>query len=350
MDFKGLINKAKDSLTTLELDIDENTLVGELQELFKEKFKLTFRVYYMDSLADPNNKIGDVSNYDDETSKKPVKIKGTFTIKQFSDALFNSYGAITAVADYHDTHIVPESITLGQASRNEYTLESFINDTQKNQIVDLIQNKKGFKYLSVLFSYLEDKEISRQDIMPKYKFIWGTNANEYLEKTFNAVSSKELTEIIPDLFEQCDNTKFKVKPKYITELVEIAYKIKKIQYDETHSIGNYSISELKEKLLKDFNTDGNLTPRLLVFYGLLSESNKPITRMEYQQCLFENELAESLSKAGTYLSNISVYLNKPTNDYVRQIITYTEKMKIKDDFFIENIEFRIMIKELLSAI
>ena len=38
MDFKGLINKAKDSLTTLELDIDENTLVGELQELFKEKF------------------------------------------------------------------------------------------------------------------------------------------------------------------------------------------------------------------------------------------------------------------------------------------------------------------------
>lgn len=88
-------------------------------------------------------------------------------------------------------------------------------------------------------------------------------------------------------------------------------------------IGQFDEKVLREKLIESFKRDSELTPRLILFFETLLSMDKKFNRDEIKKTLFAKQgFAESIGKAGSYLSGISQFLTKNSNSHLRQVIEF----------------------------
>jgi hypothetical protein len=351
MDFTNILNKAKDSFKVAEIDISNETVVQDIQKQFKEAFALSLRIYKgLEGLAEPYEKLGEISEEEIKKSKKPFKIKASMQISNLIQSFEDNYGINIEIGDKEDTHVIPENVTLGQAARSEYPKDSLIDEKLKNDLIELIISKRGFRILPPVFSVLMKKEeYSKAELtssMPPYS---GSPQETNFNKFNEAINKKEFS-FATKIFNKKGPEIFSLKPEYVKYIAQVNYEVRKKLYALANSVGNYDIKTLKGKFKDDLNDDGNVSARLIVFLILLLQNNKPIMRDDIKKAFVEHGVSDNEGIAGTHLSNVSQYLTRPDNDHVRQVIGWNETglNQLKEGYFIKKEEFKIMLKELLT--
>lgn len=139
--------------------------------------------------------------------------------------------------------------------------------------------------------------------------------------------------------------------------------------EEFENKGSYSSEELvkKLKLLLVYGKDERNVTRLnetmrnvmKIFLQTLLSKNKTFNREEIKEELFENGVGESVGRAGTILSNLSTFITRENNDFLRQIISYDifqfglsahkQAGEKKDNYKIID-EYRELVSEVLDEI
>ncbi|MCK5880795.1 MAG: DUF91 domain-containing protein [Sinobacterium sp.] len=160
-----------------------------------------------------------------------------------------------------------------------------------------------------------------------------------------------------------DNADLFIKPEVLIPLPEAKDYIQKKEHKNKHIPATASLiysleesgfehDELKEKVVGSLTRDTELTPRLITFFSILLESEKPISREEVKKGLFENNIGSDIGQSGRYLSNISQFITKRSNPHLRQIIEFTSSGKIgskKDNYNIKP-EYVEMVERILEHI
>ena len=91
---------------------------------------------------------------------------------------------------------------------------------------------------------------------------------------------------------------------------------------KSYEKSNYSLEELKPKVIATLKISSVLTPRLIAFIELLLSEDRPFKREEIKQELFNKGIGDNVGQAGRYLSNISQFITKRKNSHLRQIIDF----------------------------
>jgi len=159
-----------------------------------------------------------------------------------------------------------------------------------------------------------------------------------------------------------DNNELFIKPEKIIPLPEakdyIVKKETKIRQNKTTGRSVYSLDKseysddlLLKKLSEVFDRKSDLIPRLKVFIQILLNENKTFTRDEIKEKLFENKIGDNIGQAGRYLSNISQFLTKKSNPFMRQIIEFDSEGHggaLKNNYKI-NDNYRTLITNFLNS-
>ena len=117
----GLLNKLMDNFKAADFDITSKMKVKSLQSDFKTNFGVTLRVYNGVKFADPDKTLGSFKSTN--TQSNGFKIKAKMTVDQVEGMFADSFGLKVQIADKNDTHLLPNSITIGEGSRGEYDLK-----------------------------------------------------------------------------------------------------------------------------------------------------------------------------------------------------------------------------------
>jgi len=85
---------------------------------------------------------------------------------------------------------------------------------------------------------------------------------------------------------------------------------------------NLPEDELKQRILQTLKRDSDLTPRMIAFFEVITEEDRPYKREEIKTSLAEAGIGRDVGQAGRYLSNISQFLTKKSNPHLRQVIEF----------------------------
>ena len=116
----GLLGKIMDNFKAADFDIHHNMKVKTLQADFKKNFGISLRVYNGVKFAEPNKTLGSFKSTN--TKADDIKIKAKMTVKDVEALFKENFGLKVQIADKNDTHLLPNSITLGEGARGEYDL------------------------------------------------------------------------------------------------------------------------------------------------------------------------------------------------------------------------------------
>lgn len=160
-----------------------------------------------------------------------------------------------------------------------------------------------------------------------------------------------------------DNQLF-IKPSMIIPLPEakdyiirkeIKEKEDKMQHlsEENLSIPNHSENELKILLTNTLKNGSVISQRLMVFIQLLLSEHKKFDREEIKEYFYSKlRLGETVSRAGTYLSNVSQCLTRKDSGHLRQIISFDFEPNTgaeKNNYYIRD-EYRELVQEVIDDI
>lgn len=118
------INKIKDHFNKAEFTVAPNKKLKTLSKEFKQNFDLSLVFYKGKRIAE-----GDLTlkGLDTRTQKKVVtnsdealKIKGSMKVGDVEKEFKKRFGVVVQIKDKSGKILVPNNITLGQASRKEY--------------------------------------------------------------------------------------------------------------------------------------------------------------------------------------------------------------------------------------
>lgn len=129
---------------------------------------------------------------------------------------------------------------------------------------------------------------------------------------------------------------------------------RKNQKNWSSDVPTYADDDLRDELQKTLNRNSNLTPRLMLFLKIIVEQNEPIKREDMKGRFVSGGIANDVGLAGTYLSNISQFINKRDNGHLRQIIEFSSEGDVgqagakKDDYRIRE-QYRELVKGLLQS-
>ena len=101
--------------------------------------------------------------------------------------------------------------------------------------------------------------------------------------------------------------------------------------------GNYDLAELERHLRATLARRTDLTPRLVSFLEILLSEDRVFGRAEVKQELFERGFGSDLGRSGSYLSGLSQFLTKRSNDHLRQVIEFEsggERGERKDNYHV----------------
>lgn len=116
----GILGKIMDNFKAADFDIHPNMKVKTLQAEFKKNFGVTLRVYNGVKFADPGKTLG---SFKSTNTKAPdFKVKAKMTVDQVEGLFKENFGLKVQIADKNDTHLLPNSITIGEGARGEYDL------------------------------------------------------------------------------------------------------------------------------------------------------------------------------------------------------------------------------------
>lgn len=120
----GLINKLKDHFNKAEFSVAPNKKIKTISKQFFETFNLSLVFYVGKKIADPDLTIAAL---DSRTSKKVVKqseeelkIKGSMKVGDAETLFDKHFGVTVQIKDATGKKLVPNEITIGEASRGEY--------------------------------------------------------------------------------------------------------------------------------------------------------------------------------------------------------------------------------------
>lgn len=116
----GFLGKLMDNFKAADFDIHHNMKVKTLQTEFKNNFGLTLRVYNGVKFADGDKTLGSFKS--SNTNSDGFKIKAKMTVDQTEQMFADNFGLKVQIADKNDSHLLPNSITLGDGARGEYDL------------------------------------------------------------------------------------------------------------------------------------------------------------------------------------------------------------------------------------
>jgi len=142
--------------------------------------------------------------------------------------------------------------------------------------------------------------------------------------------------------------------EYIERKISKQKTIKK-SYPSPFSLekGNFTDDELRRRLKETLTRDSDLTPRLIAFIKILLSDNRPFSREEIKQRLYDMGIGKNLGQTGRYLSNISQFLTKKSTPHLRQIIEFEMphgiEGEVKDNYRIVD-KYRELVKDVLKDI
>ena len=114
--------------------------------------------------------------------------------------------------------------------------------------------------------------------------------------------------------------------------------------------GNYDVPELEKRLRETLARRTDLTPRLVSFLGILVSEDRVFGRAEVKEELFDRGVGSDVGQAGRYLSGLSQFLTKRSNDHLRQVIEFEtsgERGERKDNYYVLP-EYRDLLQRLVD--
>jgi hypothetical protein len=116
----GLLNSIKDNFKSGTFEIDDSMPITELSNRFRNTFGCTLRIYTGKKLADGRMTIRTLNqrtSLDVNKDAEKLKIKATEKVGDIEEKFLKHFGIKVQIADKHNESLVPNEITLGEASR-----------------------------------------------------------------------------------------------------------------------------------------------------------------------------------------------------------------------------------------
>ncbi len=119
----GLLNNILDHFNKAEFTVAPNKKLKTISQDFKSNFDLSLVFYKGNVIADSNLTL---AGLDKRTSKKAntkaegLKIKGSMKVGEVEKLFDNHFGVTVQIKDKAEKKLIPNEITIGQASRGEY--------------------------------------------------------------------------------------------------------------------------------------------------------------------------------------------------------------------------------------
>ena len=119
----GLLNNLLDRFNKAEFTVAPNKKLKSISQEFKSNFDLTLVFYKGSAIADNTLTLAAL---DKRTTKKAntkadgLKIKGSLKVGDTEKLFDKQFGVTVQIKDKTGKRLVPNEITIGQASREEY--------------------------------------------------------------------------------------------------------------------------------------------------------------------------------------------------------------------------------------
>ena len=119
----SLLNNILDHFNKAEFTVAPNKKLKTISQDFKSNFDLSLVFYKGNVIADSNLTL---AGLDKRTSKKAntkaegLKIKGSMKVGEVEKLFDNHFGVTVQIKDKAEKKLIPNEITIGQASRGEY--------------------------------------------------------------------------------------------------------------------------------------------------------------------------------------------------------------------------------------
>jgi hypothetical protein len=119
----GIINNLFDRFKNAELSIQPNKKIKTISKEFEESFGLTLVMYKGKMIAEPTLTLAALNKrttLDVNAKSEPIKIKASMLVGAVEKMFEKEWGVKVQVKNSKGDRLVPNEITLGQASREEY--------------------------------------------------------------------------------------------------------------------------------------------------------------------------------------------------------------------------------------
>lgn len=119
----GLLNKLKDNFTKAEFSVAPQKKLKTISADFKKTFNLSLVFYKGVQIADGEmtlNQLNQKTTKNVKTSGAELKIKGSTKVGDAEKMFDQAFGVTVQIKDIDAKVCVPNTITIGEASREEY--------------------------------------------------------------------------------------------------------------------------------------------------------------------------------------------------------------------------------------
>ncbi|MDR1623601.1 MAG: hypothetical protein LBS04_01310 [Tannerellaceae bacterium] len=116
----GLLDSIKDNFKNASFEIDDAMPITELAKQFHAAFGCSLRIYTGKKLADGRMTIRTLNQHTTlEVNKdaEKLKIRATEKVGDIEKKFLEHFGIKVQIADRHNGSLVPDEMTLGEASR-----------------------------------------------------------------------------------------------------------------------------------------------------------------------------------------------------------------------------------------
>ncbi|MGD9492131.1 MAG: hypothetical protein AB7V36_02120 [Bacteroidales bacterium] len=119
----GIINNFLDRFNKAELSVAPNKKLKTISSEFKKEFELRVVFYKGSQIADNELTLAGLNkktSKDVNAKADNLKIKGSMKIAEVEELFDKQFGITVQIKDISGKKLVPNGITIGQASRGEY--------------------------------------------------------------------------------------------------------------------------------------------------------------------------------------------------------------------------------------
>ncbi len=119
----GLLNKIMDNFKAADFTVAPNKKLKTISADFKANFGVSLMIYKGKHLADETLTINQLNNKvsaDVKTSGSGLKIKASMKVGDAEDLFKAHYGLTVQIKDATGTKLVPNEMTIGEASRTKF--------------------------------------------------------------------------------------------------------------------------------------------------------------------------------------------------------------------------------------
>jgi hypothetical protein len=116
----GLLDTITDNFKSSSFEIDDSMPITDLIKQFKSAFGCNLRIYKGKILADGRMTIrtlNEKTTLEIKKNAEKMKIKATEKVGDVEKKFLRHFGITVQIADKHNGKLVPNEITLGEASR-----------------------------------------------------------------------------------------------------------------------------------------------------------------------------------------------------------------------------------------